>query len=235
MQVRAGTSGYAYKEWKGAFYPPKLAASEMLGHYSQRLQSVEINNTFYRMPKREVVRRWREQVPDSFRFVLKSSGRITHKKRLKDVAEELGYLDRASQELGPTRGPTLFQLPPYLRKDIERLKLFLHELRDGWPAAIEFRHESWHDPEVLDALRASNCAIVTSHGGSLEPQREATATFGYLRLRQPAYSSNELDGWEEYIRSQSWEEVYVFFKHEDDGTGPEVARAFAERFEDSAA
>ena len=233
MQVRVGTSGYAYKEWKGAFYPEKITAADMLRHYAEQLRTVEINNTFYRMPKREVVRRWREQVPPGFRFVLKSSGRITHKKRLKDVADDLGYLVRASEELGDMRGPTLFQLPPYLRKDVERLKQFLKELPEGWPGALEFRHDSWNDPEVLDAVREASCAVVLAHGGKIEPIREATAAFGYLRLRQPTYSEAELDEWEQFLRKQPWTEAYVFFKHEEDGAGPEMARAFGERFRDA--
>ena len=233
MQVRAGTSGFSYKEWKGSFYPEKLKDADMLAHYGTKLGTVEINNTFYRMPKREVVRKWRAQVPEHFRFVLKASGRITHKQRLKDVGESVGYLTRASEELGPTRGPTLFQLPPFLRKDTERLKRFLEVLPVGWPAAVEFRHESWHDDDVLAALREANCALVLSHGGKFDPCQEATASFGYLRLRQPSYTADELDAWEAYIREQAWTDAYVFFKHEDDGTGPAVAGAFAARFDAS--
>ena len=230
MQVRVGTSGFAYKEWKGGFYPDKLPAAEMLAYYGEQLRTVEINNTFYRMPKREVVRHWREQVPPWFRFVLKASGRITHKKRLKETKNEIHYLVRAAEELDTTRGPTLFQLPPYLRKDVDRLQQFLHDLPDGWPSAIEFRHESWHDAEVLEHMRAANVAMVMAHGGSFDPQREPTASFGYLRMRQPTYSDKELDTWEAYIREQEWTEAYVFFKHEEDGAGPEMARAFGERF-----
>lgn len=230
MQVRVGTSGYAYKEWMGGFYPTKLPASEMLTYYGEQLRTVEINNTFYRMPKREVVRHWREQVPPWFRFVLKASGRITHKKRLKETGDELAYLVRASGELDGTCGPTLFQLPPYLRKDMDRLQQFLNDLPQRWLSAIEFRHESWHDDDVLEALRAANCAMVMAHGGKIEPQPEPTATFGYLRMRQLTYTDEELDRWEKYIREQSWTDAYVFFKHEEDGAGPEMARAFGDRF-----
>ena len=184
MRRRVGTSGYAYKEWKGSFYPEDLPQKGFLGYYAERLETVEINNTFYRMPKAEVVRSWAEQVPDGFSFVLKATQRITHKKRLADAGDELEYVTRTARELGDKLGPMLFQLPPYLKKGVDRLKAFLAIVPDDIRAAFEFRHESWFDDEVYDALRAGGAALVWSDTEKLgEPPAVATAPFGYLAMR----------------------------------------------------
>jgi len=231
VRVLTGTSGYSYKEWKGTFYPEDLPATGMLAHYAGRLSAVEINNTFYRMPKREVVRGWAEQVPDGFLFVLKATNRITHKKRLKDAGDELAYVTSTARELGDKLGPMLFQLPPFLRKDVPRLRAFLASLPPGWAAAFEFRHASWVDDEVHDALREAGCALVVSDAdGAEEPPVVATASFGYLRLRRERYAPEALDAWAERIRAQPWEQAFVFFKHEEDGAGPAAAMDFAARF-----
>jgi uncharacterized protein YecE (DUF72 family) len=228
MQLFVGTSGYSYKEWKGTFYPQKLPQKEMLSYYASRLSAVEINNTFYRMPKTSVIESWAEQVPDGFRFVLKASQRITHFKRLKEAEEPTSYLIRAASALRGKQGPLLFQLPPDLKKDAPRLRSFL-ECLDGCPAAFEFRHESWLDDEVFQALRANSCALCCADtdgpdGGELI----RTADFGYLRLRRESYTEPDLARWLERIRSQGWNEAYVFFKHEDAATGPALAARFAE-------
>ncbi len=230
MDVRVGTSGYAYKEWKGKFYPDDLVQKKFLAYYASRLRTVEINNTFYRVPKREVVRNWADAVPDGFSFVLKASMRITHKKRLKDAEEPLGWVVRSAKELGDKQGPMLFQLPPYLRKDIDRLKAFLRILPAGWRSAFEFRHESWFDEETYDVLKAHDVALVISETDELTPPVVATASYGYLRLRKEKYAKKELDAWEAAISDLPWEAVHVFFKHEDEATGPLVAEAFAKRF-----
>ncbi|HZE74315.1 MAG TPA: DUF72 domain-containing protein, partial [Gemmatimonadales bacterium] len=181
MQLFVGTSGYAYKEWKGAFYPAKLPADEMLHFYSSRLPAVEINNTFYRMPSERVLVEWAGQVPEAFRFVLKASQRITHYARLKIEDDSLDYFLRTANVLGSRLGPTLFQLPPNLKKDLPRLSDFLAKLPRTWRAAMEFRHESWFADDVLEALRARDIALVAvdeDEGGSpLVP----TASWGYLR------------------------------------------------------
>ncbi|MCZ6760320.1 MAG: DUF72 domain-containing protein, partial [Gemmatimonadetes bacterium] len=143
MKVFVGTSGYSYKEWKGVFYPEKIKPEEMLGYYGARLNSVEINNTFYRMPKESTLILWEEAVPGTFRFVLKASRRITHQKRLNEVEDELSYFLRVSSVLGERLGPTLFQLPPNFKKDMDRLNSFLQLLPNRWKAAMEFRHQSW--------------------------------------------------------------------------------------------
>jgi uncharacterized protein YecE (DUF72 family) len=227
MQVLAGTSGYSYKEWKGSFYPEDLPASRMLAYYAGRLPTVEINNTFYRMPSRKVVQGWAAQVPPSFSFVLKASNRITHKKRLADAGEELAYLIEVAGELGRNVGPMLFQLPPFLRKDLDRLQGFLALLPEGFRCGLEFRHASWFDEEVYGALRARNAALVVSEGdGPPEPPLVPTADYGYLRLRKARYAPEEIEAWAARVLAQPWRTCHVFFKHEDEGTGPKAAAAF---------
>lgn len=249
MLLRVGTSGFSYAEWKGSFYPQDLAADRMLSFYAERLPSVEINNTFYRMPKREVLERWAAEVPDSFRFVLKASQRITHIKRLKEVADDAGYFFDVSATLGDKLGPALFQLPPNMKQDLPRLETFLGLVPAGRRIAIELRHPSWFDDSLVPAL-AGRAALVLSdsdeeeeapvaEGGkakrrsapSLEPQPlRPTADFGYLRLRRRGYDDAALARWAEQIRAQPWKEVFVFFKHEDEGTGPRLAARFREIF-----
>jgi uncharacterized protein YecE (DUF72 family) len=227
MRVRVGTSGYSYKEWKGAFYPEDLPAAGMLGHYAQRLGAVEINNTFYRMPKRAVVAKWAEQVPADFSFSLKASQRITHKKRLKEADEELAFVVGNAAALGDKLGPTLFQLPPFLRKGADRLRDFLKLLPDGWRAGIEFRHASWFDEEIFDALRERNVALVVSDADAdSETPIVPTADYGYLRLRRGRYDRDALAAWAKRIADQPWTEAHVYFKHEKDGAGPELAEEF---------
>jgi uncharacterized protein YecE (DUF72 family) len=231
MQVLVGTSGYSYKEWKGSFYPEDLKPDQMLEYYSSKLKTVEINNTFYRMPKKELLQKWGSQVPDGFSFVLKASSRITHKKRLDDCADEVGYLTGNALELGDKLGPMLFQLPPWFKKDADRLKAFVEILPDGWKAAFEFRHESWFDDETYEILRSRGVALAVSDGEKGdEPPVVPTASYGYLRLRRPAYDQEQLQKWAQRIREQPWETAHVFFKHEDAGTGPRLAAEFEQLF-----
>ena len=231
MKLRVGTSGFSYKEWKGPFYPKNLPDALMLRHYAERLQAVEINNTFYRMPRSDVMRRWAEEVPDDFVFVIKASQRITHKARLKEVDEALGYLWGAVTKLEAHLGPLLFQLPPWFKKDAERLRTFLASLPDGCRAAMEFRHASWNDEEVLEILRAGGAAMcVADKEGDEDPPLPVTADWGYLRLRREGYGPDELRAWAERVRGQPWEEAFVFFKHEDAGAGPRLALEFAQLF-----
>ncbi len=218
MQLFVGTSGYAYKEWKGAFYPAKLPADEMLRFYAGRLPAVEINNTFYRMPSEKMLVDWAAQVPDGFRFVLKAPQRITHYARLKLEDDSLDYFLRTANVLGPKLGPTLFQLPPNLKKDLPRLADFLAKLPRTWRAAFEFRHESWFADDVLETLRTRDLALVTvdddEGGAPLVP----TASWGYLRLRRTGYDPAGLATWAERIRAQPWQEAYAFLKHDEEGT-----------------
>ncbi len=233
MNVAVGTSGYAYKEWKGTFYPADLPADGMLKYYGGRFKAVEINNTFYRMPSEKVLLGWAAEVPDGFTFVLKASQRITHRKRLKEAGEELSYFLKTANVLGPKLGPTLFQLPPNLKKDLPRLVDFLALVPHSWRAAFEFRHPSWLDDEVFDALRKHNTALVIADTDPEEGEAEplviptvATADWGYLRLRRESYQQPDLKKWATTITAQPWRDAFVFFKHEEAGAGPKLAAEF---------
>ncbi|WP_284619742.1 DUF72 domain-containing protein [Aquabacterium humicola] len=225
-RLLAGASGFSYKEWCGSFYPEKLAADAMLGFYAERLPTVEINNTFYRMPKREMLEHWTEVVPPHFRFAVKASRRITHDGRLKaeQVAESVDYLYRNLQSLGERRGPVLFQLPPNLKRDLPRLTDFLALLPEGHRAAFEFREPSWFDDAVYAALNAAGAALVLSEReDNAPPPLERTADFGYLRLRLEHYGDAELAAWAERIAATGWGESYAYFMHEP--TAPGYAQA----------
>ena len=230
MEVRVGTSGYSYKEWLGRFYPDKLPPAQMLGFYARHFPTVEINNTFYRMPARELLERWAAETPDSFTFVLKAPQRITHQKRLGDVGADVSYFLETAAALGPKLGPVLYQLPPYMKKDAARLRAFLERLPPDPPAAFEFRHESWFDDEVAGVLRDHGRALCVADvdeegqkGGDLVP----TADWGYLRLRRVEYADADLAAWGDRIRAQPWRRAFVFFKHEDEATGPALAARLA--------
>lgn len=227
MQFYIGTSGYSYKEWKGIFYPKDLPDKDMLRYYAKNLPAVEINNTFYRMPTATMLEGWAEQVPADFQFVLKASRKITHSKPLKEKADEVDYLFRTAATLGEKLGAILFQLPPYLHRNIELLADFMDLLPSGTKAAFEFRHRSWFDDELYEILRNKGYAICCSDSENEElSQFVATADWGYLRLRKPNYSEKELLDWAQKIKSQPWQAAYVFFKHEDEGAGPKMAKHF---------
>jgi uncharacterized protein YecE (DUF72 family) len=227
MDLHVGTSGYSYKEWKGSFYPEKIPAKEMLRYYSERLSTVEINATFYRMPLQSMLENWKEQVPGSFRFSLKASQRITHFKRLKETNEETKYFLETAAVLGDQLGVILFQLPPNMKKDLLRLEEFLAQLPSSTRAAFEFRHPTWFDDDVLDILRSRNYPLVVSDTDDMPTTHiDKTADWGYLRLRRVNYSEENLAEWVERIRAQDWKETFLFFKHEDAGTGPRLAAQF---------
>ncbi|HEX5703771.1 MAG TPA: DUF72 domain-containing protein [Pyrinomonadaceae bacterium] len=227
MNLYVGTSGYSYKEWKGNFYPEDLPAKEMLAYYSRRLPAVEINNTFYRMPQPNMVENWRDQVPETFRFSIKATQRITHIKRLKNCAEETKFLIETASLLRERLGVVLFQLPPNSKKDLERLREFLECLPEPTRAAFEFRNESWLDDETLDLLRQKNFALVVSDTDE-KPLTSITNTgdWGYLRLRKTSYSDQELGDWMKRVQEQKWKDAFIFFKHEDEGVGPKLAAQF---------
>ncbi|MCY3927934.1 MAG: DUF72 domain-containing protein [Acidobacteria bacterium] len=227
MRVRTGTSGFSYPAWAGPFYPAGTKRPDMLSFYASRLGSVEINNTFYRMPKTDLLERWRDAVPEGFRFALKASRRITHQQRLKDAGDSVDYLFRTAEVLSERLGPFLFQLPPYLRRDIDRLASFLGLLPDGMRAAFEFRHASWFDDEVFALLADAGASLcIADAGADHDAPLVATADFGYLRLRREDYDEAALRAWADRIRRQPWRETYVFFKHEDEGAGPRMAAQF---------
>jgi uncharacterized protein YecE (DUF72 family) len=227
MQFYVGTSGYSYKEWKGPFYPKDLPNKDMLRFYSENLPVVEINNTFYRMPNTGMLEAWAEQVPLDFQFVLKASRKITHTKPLKEKADEVGYLFKTAATLGDKLGAILFQLPPYLHKNIGLFADFVELLPTGTKVAFEFRHHSWFDDKLYEILQNKGYALCCSDSENEElSQFVATADWGYLRLRKPNYSEKELLDWAQKIKSQNWKVVYAFFKHEDDGAGPNLAKHF---------
>ena len=227
MHIRVGTSGWSYKEWKGVFYPADLPPDDMLRFYATRLQTVEINNSFYRIPKEKVLLDWAAQVPPEFRFVLKASRRITHINRLADEDDSLGYFLRTVNVLGERLGATLFQCPPSLRMDLVRLTDFLARVPRTWRAALEFRHASWFTDSVYAALREHDIALVAVDEDESEGPGAplvATAGWGYLRLRRTDYDDQALGTWLDRIRAQPWNEVYAFLKHDEDKpTGPDAA------------
>ncbi|MQA89729.1 MAG: DUF72 domain-containing protein [Gemmatimonas sp.] len=230
MEVLTGTSGFAYKEWKGSFYPEDLPASKMLSYYGERFQAVEINNTFYRMPSETTLGQWADTVPEGFLFALKASQRITHRKRLKEVDDPVAYFLGVARSLGPHLGPLLFQLPPNLKKDLSRLRAFTELLPEDLRVAMEFRHLSWFDDDVLEVLREGGVALCIAQDEKLETPFVATADWGYLRLRRVRYDDAELTMWIDRVQSQDWSAAYLFFKHEEAGTGPKLARRVGEIF-----
>jgi uncharacterized protein YecE (DUF72 family) len=233
MDVLVGTSGYGYKEWKGSFYPADMKPAGMLRYYGERFRTVEINNTFYRMPDAELLARWGDEVPSGFTFVLKAPQRITHMQRLSASSyDAASHFFETARALGDRLGPALFQLPPNFKKDVPRLQAFLERLPADRPAAFEFRHESWTGDDVEDALRARGaalCAADTDEQGDAETPIAATARWGYLRLRRAEYGDDDLARWAARIRAQPWERAFVFFKHEDAGQGPAFARRLLEK------
>ncbi|MDA8128668.1 MAG: DUF72 domain-containing protein [Betaproteobacteria bacterium] len=229
MNLYVGTSGYAYREWKGSFYPDTLPAKRMLHYYGEHFRSVEINNTFYRMPTSERLRAWADEVPADFRFALKAPQRITHQRRLVDADEDVGHLLDVAGVLGTRLGALLFQLPPTLKKDVARLDAFLALLPATVRVAFEFRHPSWFDSEVFALLQAHGAALCIAEAeDASDTPVVATADWGYLRLRRADYGDAELQAWAARVRQQGWQDAFVFFKHEDAGRGPQLARRFLE-------
>ena len=224
MKIHAGTSGFSYDEWRGVFYPADLPQAAMLGHYATRLSSVEVNNTFYQMPKAQLLERWRDLVPGEFCFALKAARRITHVQRLKGVEESVRAFFQAARVLGSRLGPVLFQLPPFARKDAGLLREFLAVPPAGARLAFEFRHPSWFDDEIyalLSQRSAALCAGDADEGERSSPPLVATADWGYLRLRAPSYDAPGIGSWSERILSQPWNDAFVYFKHEQ--LGPSYA------------
>jgi uncharacterized protein YecE (DUF72 family) len=227
MRAYVGTSGFSYPAWKGSFYPERIKPADMLTHYALHLPAVEINNTFYRMPRPSLLEGWRTKVPDSFRFVLKAPRRITHLSGLSTEAlDAVRYLWETATVLGPCLGPFLFQLPPHFAKDLDRLRAFVSALPSGMRVALEVRHRSWLDDDVYGVLRDQGVALV--HADMDDADRSTpllpTADFGYLRLRAKRYDDAALQGFAHRMANQPWREVYAFFKHEDQGEGPRLAK-----------
>jgi uncharacterized protein YecE (DUF72 family) len=228
MQVRVGTSGYNYPEWKGTFYPADMKPAKMLPYYAGHFSTVEINATFYRMPTPATVEGWAKAVPDAFTFVLKAPQRITHFARLKNVDDTVRFFCDTARLLRARLGPLFFQLPPSFKKDIGRLGDLLATLPSELRAAFEFRHESWFAEDVYDRLRARNAALCIADNEQDSTPAVATADWGYLRLRAVEYTDAQLGDWIATMRriGGGWRDAFVFFKHEDQGTGPALARRF---------
>ena len=225
--IYVGTSGYSYKEWKGRFYPEKLPPKEMLSYYAERFKAVELNNTFYRLPKPEMVESWKSQVPPDFRFTMKASQGITHFRRLKDATGVTRLMLERVAEFEDRLGAVLFRLPEDFKKDLGRLETFLKGLPAKTPAVFEFRHESWFDDEVLALLRSYKRVLCVSDRDEMPLDHiDKTADWGYVRLRRVKYSDSDLKAWNKRIKAQKWKDTYVFFKHEDEGTGPKLAARF---------
>jgi uncharacterized protein YecE (DUF72 family) len=228
-RLLAGASGYSFKEWKGTFYPADIKPDGMLAWYSERLPTVEINNTFYRMPKTSVLENWAATTPEGFRFSIKASQRITHMSRLKveSAAEPLGYLYKNLAALGAKRGPVLFQLPPNLKKDLPRLTAFLALLPADHNAAFEFRNDTWFADDVYAALKGAGAALCLSEReDNAPPPLVETAPWGYVRLRLETYADDDLEKWAQTLEATSWHSIYAYFMHEP--TAPAYAKALME-------
>ena len=229
MNLYVGTSGYSYPEWKGNFYPRDLSEKQMLRFYGERFRSVEINNTFHRMPAPSALEGWAGEVPDHFKFAIKAPQRITHQQRLQEADESVSYLLDVAGVLRERLGPLLFQLPPDLKKDLPRLRGFLLLLPARFRVAFEFRHASWFDEEVFALLRKHGAALcIAEADNDLQVPFVATADWGYLRLRRQDYGVAALKNWLKLVRGEGWQDAFVYFKHEEKATGPLLAKRFLE-------
>jgi uncharacterized protein YecE (DUF72 family) len=236
MNLWIGTSGFQYPEWKGLFYPEKIPAAKMLPYYAEHFASTEINYTFRRIPAARTILAWSSATPERFKFSFKAPQRVTHFAKLRGCAELLHVFHEAISVADAKQGPVLFQLPATFQKDAVVLKTFLAEVPGGMRAAFEFRHASWFDEEVFDALRAANAALCIAENEELRTPSVATADFGYLRLRREDYTPSQVRQWAGWIQEQQaqWSEVFVYFKHEAQAVGPKFARQMQAAFGHSA-
>lgn len=224
MNVQVGTSGYNYPEWRGTFYPEKFSTSKMLAFYAERFPTVEINYTFYRMPTGKLLQGWADGTPERFTFTLKAPRRLTHDAKLQRCEDTLKAFWEAAQTLGPKLGVLLFQLPPNFKKNADVLRAFVELLPDGTRAAFEFRHDSWFDAETYDVLRGRNVALCIADSEKMSTPLETTADYGYFRLRDEGYQAADIARWASTIRAQPVNDAFVYFKHEEQGLGPDFAR-----------
>jgi uncharacterized protein YecE (DUF72 family) len=230
MAIWVGTSGYNYPEWKGSFYPEKLPAAQMLPYYAERLSTVEINYTYYRTPNQKILAGWNTATPERFRLTLKAPKRITHDARLKDCADRLQYFIDTAATLGPKLGALLFQLPPNFKQDLAVLDAFLESFPAGTVAAFEFRHGSWLNDEVYRRLAARNLALCVADSETMATPVQITADYAYFRLRDEGYTPEDIARWAQTIRDSTGgcKDVFVYFKHEEAGKGPQFARLLLE-------
>lgn len=230
-----GTSGFDYKEWKPTFYPPELPQKQFLQYYSGRLRSVELNNTFYQMPTPARIAAWSAATPEEFRFAIKAPRKITHQERLTTPSAALEYFVRTVEALKPRLGALLFQLPPFLKIDCDRLAAFLGLLPRELPAAFEFRHDSWFCDEVFRLLEEHAAALCINDGDEKTTPVRLTSRFTYLRLRRSQYSAGQRAAWEDRIRQwvRDGIAVYAYIKHEENPDAPRIALEFAEAVQSS--
>jgi uncharacterized protein YecE (DUF72 family) len=229
MKLWIGTSGFQYSEWKGNFYPEDLPTAKMLPFYAERFATTEINYTFHRIPAQKTIENWKTQTPEEFRFALKAPQKITHWSKLRDCSDTLEYFCKVITGLGNRLGPVLFQLPPTLKKDVDVLSSFLREFPD-MRAAFEFRHESWFDNEIFELLKSRNIALCIADTDTIATPKKTTADYGYLRLRREDYEASDIERWTDFVRDQkpTWNDAFVYFKHEESGIGPKLARQMIE-------
>ena len=225
-RVLVGTSGYNYPEWRGTFYPEKFSTSKMLAYYAERFPTVEINYTFYRMPTEKLLAGWAEGTPEGFSFTLKAPRRITHDAKLQRCEDLAQSFCKTAATLGPKLGVLLFQLPPNFKKEVAVLASFLELLPEGTRAAFEFRHPSWFDADVFEALRSRNIALCVADSEKLSTPVETTADYAYLRLRDEGYQQADIEKWAATVRSIPASNAFVYFKHEEQGLGPDFAKRF---------
>jgi uncharacterized protein YecE (DUF72 family) len=230
MKHFIGTSGFQYAEWKGNFYPEDLSAAKMLPFYAERLTTTEINYTFHRIPSAKTIENWNKLTPSTFRFGLKAPQKITHWSKLRDCGDTVRYFCEVTSALGERLGPVLFQLPPTFKKDAGVLGAFLRELPSSMRAAFEFRHDSWFDDEVFDLLKSSHAALCIADTEDLATPKQLTTDWGYLRLRREDYAKIDVERWAKFVREQSdrWGDVFIYFKHEEAGIGPKLAKQMME-------
>ena len=229
MKFWIGTSGFQYAEWKENFYPEDLPAAKMLPFYAERFSTTEINYTFYRIPAPKTIENWITLTPERFRFALKAPQKITHWSKLRDCAATLEYFLKVVADLGERLGPILFQLPPTFKKDADILNSFLREL-PGIRAAFEFRHESWFDDEIFELLKSRSIALCIADTDTIATPKKITADYGYLRLRREDYTKSDVERWANFVREQklNWKDAFVYFKHEESGIGPKLAKQMME-------
>lgn len=232
MQFFVGTSGYSYPKWRGSFYPAKMKPVAMLSYYAEHFAACELNDTFRRLPTVEVVAERARHVPARFRFAVKAPPTITHRKRLRDVAEDAEQFLTVAKALGRKLGPLLFQLPPNMKQDLARLDALLKAIDRRANVAVEFRHPSWFADDTYALLKKHRAALCAADAEELpEAPLIDAAKWGYVRMRRENYTDRQLRAWITKLRARPWAKCYVFFKHEDTGTGPH----FAARFLDLAA
>ena len=225
QRVLVGTSGYNYPEWRGTFYPEKFSTDKMLGYYAERFSTVEINYTFYRMPNEKLLEGWSAGTPEHFSFTLKAPRRITHDAKLQRCEDLAQAFCRTAKTLGPKLGTLLFQLPPTFKVNLPVLRDFLELLPGDVRAAFEFRHESWHDPAVFAELRARKVALCIADSEKMSTPVEATADYAYFRLRDEGYQQADIERWAGTIAAlPDVKDAFVYFKHEEQGLGPEFAQ-----------